>query len=363
MSGKATQPSILESETIVDNDVHLILSPDDLVPYLDDQYKRRIKHTKYGILPGDGWDRTINGKIKDKSHNVQSPERIDKSLINELHVDYPILNTAAPMNLHPETEWAVELMRAHNDLLLDQFLDVYDNFKGLLTITTQDPAAAAEEIDRVADEKHIVGGYIMNTGPNPPLGDPVYDPIWKAAEDNGINIAFHGDALGFQNLFPRQNHAVNSFLPVHVLAHPWSHMLTMTSLITNGVVEKFPDLEFAFLEAGLTWVPYMMFRLNKEYWIRQSEAPLLERAPEEYIRDQMYFASQPLGEPISANKDALAPILDAVGTDSLLFATDYPHWDFDSPEELDQHLRRSFTEEERKQVLNSNAADLFDLNI
>jgi predicted TIM-barrel fold metal-dependent hydrolase len=361
--GKQTQQSILESETIVDTDVHLIIPPEDLVPYLDEPYKSRIKHTKYGILPGDGWDRTINGKIKDKSDNVQSPELIKQSLVNELHVDYPLLNTAAPMNLHPETGWAVELMRAHNDLLLDQFLDVYDEFNGLLTITAQDPEAAAEEIDRVAGEKYIVGGYIMNTGPNPPLGDPFYDPIWKAAEDNGINIAFHGDALGFQKLFPQQNYNVNSFLPVHVLAHPWSHMLTLTSLITEGVVEKFPDLDFAFLEAGVSWVPYMMFRLNKEYWIRQSEAPLLKRAPEEYIRDRMFFASQPLGEPIPENSGDLAPILDVLGTDSLMFATDYPHWDFDSPEELDKHLRRSFTEEERTQVLSGNAAELFDIDV
>jgi predicted TIM-barrel fold metal-dependent hydrolase len=183
--------------------------------------------------------------------------------------------------------------------------------------------------------------------------------MWQAAEDNGMNIAFHGSANGFMFDFPRQNQALNKFIEIHVLAHPWSHMLTLTSLLVEGVVEKFPDLEFAFLEAGLSWVPYLMWRLNKEYSIRRSEAPLLEKSPEEYVREKMYFASQPIEEPNDPSQ--LQSIIDAVGTESILFATDYPHWDFDTPDALDKHLRSAYSDEERTQVLSENAAQLFDL--
>lgn len=361
MTEQIERPRIIEDETMVDTDVHLSIPDEDLIPYLDEPYKSRMKHSRLGTSPRDGWDRSVGGKIEEDTAGVQSPQAIKSALCDEFHVDYPVINTFGLMSRNPEVEWSVALMRAHNDLLLDQFLDVYDEFKGLATLTTQDPAAAAEELDRVGSEKQIVGAYVHDTGPNPPLGDPMYDPIWAAAEDIGLNVAFHGSANGFMYEFPRQNQSLNQFLGVHVLSHPWSHMLTLTSLLVEGVVEKFPNLEFAFLEAGLSWVPYLMFRLNKEYSIRRSEAPLLEKSPEEYIRDQMYFASQPLEEPNKASD--LESIIDVVGADSVLFATDYPHWDFDSPDALDRHLRDAFTPEERTQVMSGNATEFFSLNL
>lgn len=359
MSQESTKKRLLRQERTIDTDVHLSIPDEDLLPYLDEPYRLRMKHTQVGATPHDGWDRTVNGKIKPDTETVQTPERIREVLCGELGVDYPILNTLGLMSRNPEREWSVALMKAHNDLLLDRFLDADDDFKGLATITTQSPEAAAEELDRMGDEKDIVGAYIHNTGPNPPLGDPFYDRLYAAAEDNGLNIAFHGSANGFMYEFSRQNQALNEFLQIHLLAHPWSHMLTLTSLITEGIVEKFPDLEFAFLEAGFGWVPYLMFRLNKEYSMRRSEAPLLEKSPEEYVRERMYFASQPLGEP--QHRPHLNAIMETLGTDSLLFATDYPHWDFDTPDALDRHLRGMFTPEERTQVLSANATELFDL--
>lgn len=344
----------------MDADVHLDIPGEDLVPYLDEPHESRMKHTYLGASPRDGWDRSVNGKIRMDLDGVRTPQGIKDRLCGELGVDHPIINTFGLMSRNPEPDWSVALMRAHNDMLLDRFLDAHADFKGLATITTQKPAAAAEELDRMGDESDIVGAYIHNTGPNPPLGDPYYDQLWKAAEDNDLNVAFHGSANGFMQEFPRQNQSLNEFLEVHVLAHPWSHMLTMASLIVEGVVEKFPDLEFAFLEAGISWLPYMMFRLNKEYSIRRSEAPLLEKSPEEYIRERMYFASQPLGEP--RNDAHLEALMDIVGTDSLLFATDYPHWDFDHPDALDRHLRATFSPEEREQVLHENAIEVFDLD-
>ncbi|WP_231588015.1 amidohydrolase family protein [Halostagnicola sp. A56] len=138
-------------------------------------------------------------------------------------------------------------------------------------------------------------------------------------------------------------------------------MLTLTSLIVNGTPEKFPGLNFIMLEAGLGWVPYMMYRLNKECSIRRAEVPLLEKSPEEYIRDQFSFATQPIGEP--NNQVHMEQIIDMVGPESLLFASDYPHWDFDHPDALDKHLQSNVPKEGRKKVLSGNAAELFDLDI
>jgi predicted TIM-barrel fold metal-dependent hydrolase len=286
---------------------------------------------------------------------------LERDVVGTLHVDHPILNVFRNLSRLSQTDAALELMRGCNDYLFDRFLD-QGEYLGLATVATQKPARAAEEIDRVGDDDRVVGVFLPTTGPMPPLGDPEYDVLYEAMADRGLTPVYHGATnSGFDVGFPEYNRAFEKFITAHVNAHLWSQAMTLTSLIAHGVPEKFPDLDFVFLEAGIGWVPYMMFRLNKEAAMRRSEVPLLEKQPEEYVRERMYFASQPLGEPIDDRH--MQSLLDMVGVDSLLFASDYPHWDFDHPSELDAHLRARFSPEERSAVLNGNAKRVFDLPI
>lgn len=364
MAAPEERYSVLQEETIVDVDVHIQMRSgnegEELLPYLDEPHKTRMKTSRTGKSVTDGWDRSVKGKIDLSYEESKSPDSIYRTICEEFHIDYPIINTFGAMTRKPEAEWALALMRAHNDFLVADILDAYDNFKGVANLTTQKPALVAEEIDRMAAEKDIVGVFIYNTGQKPalPLGDPFYDQIWQAAEDNGLNVLCHGSASGAMYEFPRQNQGLNSFLAIHALSHVWSQMITLTSFINEGVPEKFPDLKFAFLEAGLTWMPYMFWRLNKEYRMRRSEAPFLRKLPEEYW-DQFYVNTQPLEEPL--DDEHLSTVIDMIGTDRVMFATDYPHWDFDHPDALDKHLRTRFDEDERKQILHGNAAEFFDL--
>lgn len=137
--------------------------------------------------------------------------------------------------------------------------------------------------------------------------------------------------------------------------------MTLTSLLVNGVPVKFPDLNFVFLESGISWIPMMMFRLNKEYSMRRSEAPLLEKSPEEYIRDSCYFSTQPLGEP--NNPEHIRQIIDIVGVENLMFSSDYPHFDFDHPNELYTHLKLAFSEDELHQLLRDTPVEAFGLSL
>ncbi|WIV68735.1 amidohydrolase family protein [Natrialbaceae archaeon AArc-T1-2] len=361
MSQNTSGKSVLEDTTIVDADVHLTrgISAEEMAEFLDEPYKSRvISEYCYPATSGSVWDPYMGEKIEERA--LDSPETIQQELVEDFGIDYPILNPMMAIRKIPNTETAIELMRARNDVMIDKFLDPSD-FLGLCTVTTHDPHAAAEEIDRMANEDQIIGVFIINSANYPPLGDPKYDVVYEAAENHGMHVAYHGAAAGGFNIdFPRQNQEFEQFLSVHSLAHLWQSTMTLTSLIVQGVPEKFPDLNFNFLEAGLSWVPYMMWRLNKEYAMRRSEAPLLRKSPEEYIKDQFYFSSQPLGEP--NNPGDMKEMIDLIGLDSVMFASDYPHWDFDHPDELDKHLRM-FSKEEREQVLSETPAKAFGIDI
>lgn len=364
-AGRETaEQSPLETTTVVDADVHLRLPPSKLKDYLDEPHRSRIsfEDTVVSAVPKDGWDRTQGGKIdmKKSTEAAATAEKLNDSICEEFNVDYPVINSFARVTMFPEPEFAHELAQGFNDYILDRFLDEYDHFHGLATVATQEPNKAAEEIDRMGNEDQMVGVYLHSTGPNPPLGDPYYDPIYRAAEDNDLPIAYHGSANGFMFEFPRQNQGLRRYTAVHVLAHAWSQMLTLTSIVLNGTPVKFPNLDFVFLESGIGWVPYMMHRLNKDYKMRRSDSPLLEKPPEEYIRE-FYFGTQPIGEPI--NPHDMKKVIELVGADSLMFASDFPHWDFDHPDAMDKHLRSMFTAEEREQVLLDNPRKVFNLDI
>lgn len=349
----------LEETTIVDLDVHLPSTrAEEIRPYLDEPYYSRMRTSgEFPPLPMAGWDRFLGGKIE--GNPIRSPEDIQERLVEQFHVDHPVINATSFLPKLPESDLAVALMRAYNDQLLDDYLDDYEDFYGLVTIATQKPHKAAEELDRLGDEDSFIGAYIATTGPSVPMGDPTYDPLYRAAEDNDIPICFHGSSGGFPYDFPKQNQGFEKYLTVHAMAHPWSQMMTLTSLLVHGVPVKFPDLDFVFLEAGVGWVPYLMFRLNKEYSMRRSEAPLLEKSPEEYVRESCYFASQPVGE--SNDPRHMQQIMDVLGADSLMFSSDFPHWDFDNTDSVDRYLKSFFSPEEREKVLHGNAMEVFDI--
>jgi predicted TIM-barrel fold metal-dependent hydrolase len=86
------------------------------------------------------------------------------------------------------------------------------------------------------------------------------------------------------------------------------------------------------VEGGFTWLPSLMWRFDKDWKALRREIPWVRRPPSEYIREHMRFTIQPWDAPPEPRW--LLDILEQLGSEELLlFATDYPHWHFDSPEQ------------------------------
>jgi predicted TIM-barrel fold metal-dependent hydrolase len=99
-----------------------------------------------------------------------------------------------------------------------------------------------------------------------------------------------------------------------------------------------------------------MDRMDREYRLRAVEAPLLRAKPSEYIRSgRLYFSCE-------ADERMLPAVIQLLGEDVLLYASDYPHWDMDYPDSARELWERTdLSPQVRRKILGENARHLYHL--
>jgi uncharacterized protein len=187
-----------------------------------------------------------------------------------------------------------------------------------------------------------------------PLGHRDFWPIYAEAERLGTMVGVHATVRGphffAADLFDR-------FVEVHTLSHPFAQMIQMTSLAFQGVFEAFPRLKVAFLEAGCTWVPYWLGRMDEEWEKRGAlEAPDCRRKPSLYLTSDRVFY------PAEASEWLVGPTAAALGDAGIFYASDWPHWDNEFPENIHELRKRNdLSEELKQQILSKTARRLYGL--
>jgi predicted TIM-barrel fold metal-dependent hydrolase len=197
---------------------------------------------------------------------------------------------------------------------------------------------------------------LLPGGSETPYGRPQYWPIYEAAEQQNLAIIIHpsSESHGVQNP-PTGAGYPNMYFEWHSVLGA-IYMGQLASLVAEGVFVEYPDLRIGFIEGGYGWIPHFMWRMDKDWKGLRSQVPWLEKKPSEYIRDNVWFSTQPMEEPETHEQHA--QILEMMHADeTLMFSSDYPHWDGDSPEWGIPPL----PEDMEAQIRYGNARELFDL--
>jgi len=185
------------------------------------------------------------------------------------------------------------------------------------------------------------------------LDHPDLDRFYAAAADLDMPLGVHG-APGIH--LPKIGvDRFDNYIQVHCISFPFDQMTAMTALISGGVLDRHPRLRVAFLEAGVTWVPYFLDRLH-EHWEKRGDwiAGGWRRDPREYVAAGQVYVSCEAGETL------LPAVVDALGADFILYASDYPHWDSEFPESAKTLRERGdLSAEARARILGANAQRLF----
>ncbi|MBO0873944.1 MAG: amidohydrolase [Pseudonocardia sp.] len=355
----------LHDIAIFDVDCHIIetMRLAEIVPYISNEAIRdryEMVPESAGLnLPSTYGDKDVAGRIY-RSEHVPGTRGVPRiaDLLGDLRlmgVDHASVFPTPMLALgeHPEVDVEVALGRAYNRWLIDHVLIDHPTLKAMLYLPFNDPEAALEEVVELGDKPGVVGFLVTSVRRNPVYHD-AFMPVYAALEERGLPIGFHG---GVNWTKDSASGALNRFLTVHALDFPLYNMIHLFNIIINGLPERFPRLKWVFYEAGLSWLAFVAMRLDHEYMMRPSEAPQLRKKPSEYLKD-MYFATQPLEYP--SKIEYLEMIFDMVnGGSQFLYASDYPHWDFDLPSKI--YDLPFLSEREKLQVLGGNAYRLFNM--
>jgi uncharacterized protein len=248
-----------------------------------------------------------------------------------------------------------EMCRAYGRWLRD-FCD-HDPARllGVGLVCLHDPATALEDA-RYAVES--LGFRAIMLRPNPINGrridDLAFDPMYAYLADAGAVVTSHeGTGTYLEQL---GNSRFDAHSTQHLLNHPFEQMAAVVSFVLGGVLQRHPGLRVAFLESGGGWVPYWLFRMDEHFeWLKTSEDLPLEGLPSEYFKRQCWVQVEG-GEP------GIGTIVETVGPDRILWASDYPHADGTFPGMAADALARSdISEEVRRAWLRQNALEFYGL--
>src|ERR1700732_308528 len=275
--------------------------------------------------------------------------------MDSMGIDYMVVfpTPMLVLGMHPQVEMEVVIGNAFNKWLTEVILPQDPRIKAMLYLPFNHPEESLKTVETYANTPGVIGYSVTSTRFRAVKHDS-YMPLYSAIQSTGKPLAFHsGFHWGDQSM-----QQCNRFISMHALSFVHYNLLHMTNWIINGLPERFPRLPVIWIESGLAWVPFLMQRLDSEYMMRSSEAPLLRRRPSEYMRE-MFYSSPPRGR---SNLKLTEATFEAINAETqLLFASDWPHWDFDLPASITN--LPFLSAQAKRNILGLNAAKLFNLTV
>jgi len=347
-----------------------------LFPYLPAYWVEHVEQTQFKG-PTDSYIPT-NSPIAARPNSRPSPEEVPSGLggrsrnaaaagptpastvtvvqgqILDQGAEAAILCSPYPVDSLHNPDAAVAFATAVNDWQINEWLDRDPRLKASIVVPIQVPELAIAEIERVADHP----GFVQVALPirtQHPLGSRVYHGVWEAMSRHNLVAGLQYG--GVPGVPPTPSGWPSYFLEEYVdMAGVFATQVT--SIVCEGVFDRFPNQQVALLEAGFTWLGPHMWRFDKEWKNLRRLVPWVKRAPSEYIRDHFKLTIQPLDAP-SNNPKQLLQVIDQLGSDDMLmYASHFPRVHAADPEEA---LIRRLPETVAKKVRSETARALYGL--
>jgi predicted TIM-barrel fold metal-dependent hydrolase len=341
---------------IIDTDTHLIEPADTWTSRLPKSWGNEVLHVRWdeaqrrelwffgdepvkaawqwaawGYKPDREFFEGDGPKVQSEAHPGAYDPKARVQLMDEygteMHVLYPNLAGFdwAPFVHHPNPELSAAHISAYNDLQTDWVRECPGRFIPMLVVPYWDMPRTLAEIERTADSGF--GGIVFTAVPHqhrqPALSSRHWDPMWSACQDAGLSVSFHVSSGDFRNEFKRpEGDEVTGGAAIArvVTATFMENAIAVNDLLMSGILPRFPKLQFASVESGMGWVPFVLDALDSRFikdGLFKSHPEYGDMLPSDYFRRQ-----------VSVNfwfEELTDFHLEHVGLDRLLWETDFPH--------------------------------------
>jgi predicted TIM-barrel fold metal-dependent hydrolase len=255
-----------------------------------------------------------------------------------------------------DPELTLAYQRAYNRWIADFCRDSGGRLVPIAHLSLLDPEGSASELERaVADGCR--GGFVAPfTHSQKAHGHPEHDALYARAAALGVPLAIHptfepfwAAPVRFKGIGRAREFFYNVMLRQGV-------QQAFLSFIALGTLDRFPELRLGVLESGSGWIGSFLDRADAVAEIGQGLAVGLKRKPSDYFREQCFISGDP-------DETAVSHIIDHVGADCFMWATDYPHPDH--PGSWAQALEKlvaPLVPETRAKLLGGNVARIYGLD-
>lgn len=338
-------------EQLIDVDVHCApASISALYPYLSEYWRSYIESA--GVrLP-----------VLDVAYPPGAPttggaapatyEELAEQLLEPTGPDVAILNCVSNFEAHRHPYYGAALASAINDWLRTEWLDRDERLRASIVVPA-DPDDAAAEVQRLGDDPGFVQ-VLLPIRAEAPYGNKRYHRLYAEAAAHDVVIGLH--AWGRPASAPTPTAMTHTYLEDYLSNQLiiQSHVL---SLISEGVFDRFPTLRVSLLECGFAWLPPLLWRFDKDWKGLFVEVPWVREKPSTYLRRHFRFTTAPAHLP--RDPAEVRELLDMVGSELLMYASDHPHHHGPGFEALDGVL----DDDARRAVRRGNAAELYKLGV
>jgi hypothetical protein len=363
---------VAEDLLVIDADAHINEPIDALGEYLDPVHRN---HRPQLIKDTKGLSRILmDGKLYPETRLRQSHvkkvegtqlggtqrgasdarARLDDMDLDGIDIQVMYGSLGLATSTIQDVDFAIAMARACNDFYADFCAPNRDRLKCMATLPIQDIPAAVEELRRAVVDKGHVGATLPPNHQGTDLASGYFHPIFEAAAALGVPVSIHwGNG---SHLHSAGGERFDTHFMLHAVGHPVEQMIALANIVCGGVVDDFPDLKVAFLEAGCGWAAYWLERLDEHFERRSREMPRLTKEPSAYFADgNLFLSSEP--------DERLVPVVAGqVGPDAIFYASDYPHTDSKFPHSVKCVLERDdLPEGMLPKLLGRNAARYYGI--
>jgi aminocarboxymuconate-semialdehyde decarboxylase len=282
-------------------------------------------------------------------YNILVPGHRDldfrEGVLREHGVDLQVITFTTPGVHFEDPPTAIAMARQVNDAFARE-VSRRRHFAALATLPLNDPAESVRELERAMTQLGLPGAMVFSNVNGTALADPVYEALWKKANDLNAVIYIHP-------AHPHHVEGMEDYWLTALVGFLFDTTLATAHLVFAGVPERYPNIKWALTHMGGA-LPYLAERCDRGYEAFADCRRNISKPPTEYFK-RFYY------DTVNFNPDAIEFAITFAGSDHILAGSDYPHQIGSITKMLDSLSKVDVTAEEKEMILGGNAAKLLGL--